>query len=86
MGALALSVTFSFLSAIAAKAGQNASLMAILGFPLVTPILLLLSRLSVNVITGAVVSNWLALLFLLLMLSGLIIVLAYILFPTLWKE
>lgn len=46
LGASGLSLVFTMLAAIASKAMQQASLMAILGFPLVIPQLLLLSRLS----------------------------------------
>ena len=39
-------MVFTLMSAIAAKAQQNAALIAILGFPVILPILLLLMRLS----------------------------------------
>ena len=46
LGGISLSLVFTLLAAIAAKAQQNAALMAILGFPLIIPQLLLLVRLS----------------------------------------
>src|SRR5450432_1953976 len=46
IGGISLSLVFTLLAAIAAKAQQNAALMAILGFPLIIPQLLLLIRLS----------------------------------------
>ena len=46
LGGLSLSLVFTLMSAIAAKAHQNAAIMAILGFPLIIPQLLLLIRLS----------------------------------------
>src|SRR5580765_6014644 len=45
-GACSISLVFSFLAAIAARAQQNAALMAILGFPLIIPQIMLLMRLS----------------------------------------
>src|SRR5690625_7504340 len=42
LGGISLSLVFTMLSAIAAKAGQNAALMAIMGFPLVIPMILIL--------------------------------------------
>jgi heme exporter protein B len=42
----AFSLVFTFLSAIAAKAQQNAAIMAILGFPIIIPQLMLLMQLS----------------------------------------
>src|SRR4030095_5927350 len=46
LGGWSLSLVFTFLAAIAAKAQQNAAIMAILGFPIIIPQLLLLMRLS----------------------------------------
>ena len=46
LGSVGLSLVFTMLAAIASKAMQQASLMAILGFPVIIPQLLLLVRLS----------------------------------------
>lgn len=82
-----ISMVFSIMSAIAAKAQQNAALIAILGFPVILPLLLLLMRLSKTAFNevfkdGAV----LELVGLITGLDALIIVLAIILFPYLWKD
>ena len=82
-----MSLVFSLMSAIAAKAQQNAALMAILGFPVILPQLLLLMRLSKSAFAevfrdGAV----LQLAALVAGLDVLVSVLAIILFPFLWKE
>ena len=84
-GALGLSLVFTFLSAIAARAQQNAALMAILGFPLIIPQLLLLMRLS-NAAFGAFQGSIFEITCLLAGLDMLIIALAVILFPFLWKD
>lgn len=87
LGASGLSLVFTMLAAIASKAMQQASLMAILGFPLVIPQLLLLSRLSK--LAFAEVFNAgvpLQLTFLLLLLNVLIAFMALILYPFLWKD
>ena len=86
LGGTSLSIVFTFLSAIAAKAQQNASLMAILGFPIVAPILLILSRLALKTMNTVVVNGWLGLFMILILLNILIIGLSLILFPFLWKE
>src|SRR5690242_16979456 len=44
LGGISLSLVFTFLAAIAARAQQNAALMAILGFPLIIPQLMLLNK------------------------------------------
>ena len=46
LGGTSISLVFTLMSAIAAKAQQNAALIAILGFPVILPQLLLLMRLS----------------------------------------
>lgn len=85
LGGWSLSLVFSFLAAIAAKAQQNAAIMAVLGFPLIIPQLLLLMKLSnaafnpVLTITGSTV-------LLLVALDVMIVMLAVILFPFLWKD
>jgi heme exporter protein B len=87
LGGTSISLVFTLMSAIAAKAQQNAALIAILGFPVILPQLLLLMRLSKSAFSevfrdGAV--------FQLAGLTGLmdllVIVLAVILFPYLWKD
>lgn len=87
LGGISISLVFTLMSAIAAKAQQNAALIAILGFPVILPQLLLLMRLSKAAFSevfreGAV-----------LQLSGLVglmdllvVVMAVILFPYLWKD
>jgi heme exporter protein B len=87
LGGTSISLTFSLMSAIAAKAQQNAALIAILGFPVILPQLLLLMRLSKSSFgevfkEGAV---W-QLAGLITGLDILVFVLAVILFPFLWKE
>ncbi|TMI97141.1 MAG: cytochrome C biogenesis protein [Bacteroidetes bacterium] len=85
LGGWSLSLVFTFLSAIAAKAQQNAAIMAILGFPIIIPQLMLLMQLSNTVFsdkTGIAFST----LFLIMALDVLVVMLAVILFPFLWKD
>lgn len=87
LGGSSISLVFTLMSAIAAKAQQNAALIAILGFPVILPILLLLMRLSKAAFAevfreGAV----LQLAGLIAGLDVLVIALAVILFPFLWKD
>src|SRR6185436_3784241 len=87
LGGVSLSLVFTLLAAIAAKAQQNAALMAILGFPLIIPQLLLLIRLSRSAF-GEVFREG-AVLQLSLLIVGLdimVIALSIILFPFLWKD
>ena len=85
LGGWSLSLIFSFLAAIAARAQQNAAIMAVLGFPLIIPQLLLLMRLS-NAAFAPLLIIPLNTILLLVALDLLVIVLAVILFPFLWKD
>ncbi len=87
LGGAGISIVFTLMSAIAAKAQQNAALIAILGFPVILPQLLLLMRLSKAAFAevfkeGAV----LQMAGLIAGLDVLVIAMAVILFPYLWKE
>ena len=87
LGGVSLSLVFTLLSAIAAKAQQQASLMAILGFPVIIPQLVLLARLSKTAFGEVFRSgSVLQLSGLLAGLDVLIILLAVILFTYLWKD
>jgi len=86
VGSISLSVVFTFLSAIAARAQQNSALMAILGFPLVTPVLMMLSNLAMKAISPVYQPGWWTLALILLMLDLLVMILGVILFPFLWQE
>lgn len=86
LGGFSLSLVFTFLAAIAARAQQNAALMAILGFPLIIPQVLLLMKIS-NIAFGDIIQE--GLLSMCAVLAGLdvlVIALAVILFPFLWKD
>lgn len=87
LGGFGLSLIFTMLAAIASKAQQQASLMAILGFPLIIPQLLLLIRLS-RYAFGEVFRDGVVLqvTLLLLALNLAVVVLSVILFPFLWKD
>jgi heme exporter protein B len=87
LGGIGLSLVFTMLAAIASKAMQQASLMAILGFPVIIPQLLLLIRLSKLAFAETFQAGVpLQVVGLLLALDAAVVVLALILFPFLWKD
>lgn len=86
LGGTSLSLVFTFLSAIAARAQQNAALMAIMGFPLIIPQLMLLMKISNIVFADVIQGGLLQIVLLLAGLDILVIALAIILFPFLWKD
>lgn len=85
LGGWGLSLVFTFLAAIAAKAQQSAAIMAILGFPLIIPQLLLLMKVS-NSVFATTSADILAPVLLLLTINLLVVLLSVILFPFLWKD
>lgn len=87
LGGISLSLVFTLLAAIAARANQNAALMAILGFPLIIPQLLLLLRISKAAFGEVFRAGALGeMILLLLAMDAMVLVLSMILFPFLWKD
>jgi heme exporter protein B len=86
LGGISLSLVFTFLSAIAARAQQNAGLMVIMGFPILIPQILLVMKISPVVFSDLLQAGIWAVILLLIALDLLVVVLALILFPFLWKD
>lgn len=86
LGGASISLVFTFLAAIAARAQQSSALMAILGFPLIIPQLLLLMRISKAAFGTVIQGGLLGMSGVLAGLDLMVIALAYILFPFLWKD
>ncbi len=87
LGGFGFSLLFTMLSAIASKAKQQASLIAILGFPVIVPHIMLLIRVS-KAAFGEVYREGaiLQIILLLICIDFLIMIMAAILFPFLWKD
>lgn len=86
LGGISLSLVFTFLAAIAAKAQQQAALMAIMGFPIIIPQLLLLMKISSTAFASVIQGGWWQMVGLLAGLDLMVIALAVILFPFLWRD
>jgi heme exporter protein B len=76
----------SLMSAIAAKAQGNFALMSILSFPVLMPLLILVIRLSKQAVDGLDWSVSYQFLGILLALNVIMVVLALLLFPYLWRD
>lgn len=85
LGGWSLSLIFTFLAAIAARAQQNAAIMAVLGFPLIIPQLILLMKIS-NAAFNPILTIHASNVLLLVALDLMVIILSVILFPFLWKD
>ncbi|MFL9483754.1 heme exporter protein CcmB [Chitinophagaceae bacterium LWZ2-11] len=86
LGGAGFSLLFTFLAAIAAKAQQSSALVAIMGFPIIIPQILLLMKISSTAFSSVIIPGWWQLTFSLIGLDVLIVALAIILFPFLWKD
>jgi heme exporter protein B len=86
LGSLSFATIFTMVSAIASKAGNGGMLMAILSFPIVIPVLIVLIKLSKNAIDGLDRSVSLDDIGLLVIINVLITTVSLLLFPYLWRD
>lgn len=85
LGSFGFSSLLTMVSAIASKSSNNFTLMAILSFPIMIPLLMVLLKLSKNAIDGLEQwdSNYLMVL---VFLNVIIVALSYLLFRYLWRD
>ena len=86
LGGLGFAGTLTLISGIASRADNNTTLMAVLGFPIILPLLLMLIKLSRNALDGLAFEASLDELLVLLALNILVIALSYLLFPYIWRS
>ena len=86
LGSVSFSTVFTMISAIASKAGNNGTLMAILSFPVIIPIILILIRLSKRAMDGIDRSFSYSDMGALAAINAIVITTALILFPYLWRD
>jgi heme exporter protein B len=86
LGSFGLSSILTMMAAIASRASNNFSLMAILSFPIVLPLLVTLMKLSHNALTETGWTGNQSYIIILLTINVSVILLAYLLFPYLWRD
>jgi len=86
LGSISFSTVFTMISAIASKAGNNGTLMAILSFPVIIPIILVLVRLSKNAMDGLAYSASYGNIEILIAINAIVIATSLLLFPFLWRD
>lgn len=86
LGGTGFAFTLSLLSTIAAKAGSNLTLLAILGLPILLPLIMVSTTLMKNAIDGIALSVQWKYLFVLFGLNVVCFALSVVLFPYLWRE
>jgi heme exporter protein B len=85
LGSFGFASLLTMVSAIASKSSNNFTLMAIMSFPILMPLLIVLIKLSKNAIDG--LENWdLNYLLVLMFMNVIIIALSYLLFRYLWRD
>jgi len=86
LGSLSFSTIFTMVSAISSKAGNGGMLMAILSFPVIIPVLIVLIKLTKNAIDGLDRSVSLDEIGMLLVINVLVGAVSLLLFPYLWRD
>lgn len=86
LGSIGFASALTLISAIAAKAQNSGTLMAILGFPIVLPMIMLLIKVAKNAIDGLARSQSQDELLILGAVNAIIFVVSLLLFPFLWKS
>ncbi|MET0570438.1 MAG: heme exporter protein CcmB [Pedobacter agri] len=86
LGSISFSTVFTMVSAIASKAGNGGMLMAILSFPIIIPVLILLIKLAKNAVDGLPWENSYDEIGILLVVNVLTVATSLLLFPYLWRD
>jgi len=86
LGSLGLSSILTMVAAIASRASNNFSLMAILSFPIILPLLGTLMKVSKSALSATQGSGNYGFIIILLTINVVVILLAYLLFPYLWRD
>lgn len=86
LGSVGLAITLTFISSIAVKANNSATLMAILSFPVVIPILITLIKLSAVSLRLIRDTSYGQDILSLLAIDLILVSVAFILFPFVWRD
>jgi len=86
LGSFGFSSVLTMVAAIASRTQNNFTLMAILSFPIVLPLLLTLMKLTRNAIEDISWDLSINFIIALVVINIMVVVLAYVLFPYLWKD
>jgi len=86
LGSISFASVFTMISGISSKAGNNSTLMAILSFPAIIPLLIVLIKLSRNAIEGLERAASTREIIVLLAINVITITISLWLFPYLWRD
>ena len=86
LGSISFATVFTMVAGISAKAGNNSTIMAILSFPVIIPLLIVLIKLSKSAALGGLIAeNW-GDIAVLLAINVVTIAVSLLLFPYLWRD
>lgn len=86
LGSISFAAVFTMVAGISSKAGNNSTLMAVLSFPIIIPLLIVLIKLSKNAMEGLERSESYPELTVLVAINIITIVVSFLLFPYLWRD
>lgn len=86
LGSIGFASTLSLVAGIAAQGENTATLMAVLSFPIIIPLLLLLLKMSKSALDGIAITENFDEIAILSSLDVIVIVLSGILFPYIWRH
>jgi len=86
IGSISFATVFTMISGIASKASNSGALMAVLSFPVIIPLLMVLIKFSKNAMDGLDRSVSLNEIGVLAAINLIVITVSLLLFPYLWKE
>lgn len=86
LGGLGFASVLTMIAGIASKSGNNTTLMAVLSFPVILPLLLLLIKISKNALDGLSLTASYDELLSIGSINAIVLVLSFILFPYLWRS
>jgi len=86
LGSLSFAAVLTLVSGISAKAGNSGTLMAILSFPIIIPLILVLIKLSKNAMDGLDRSVSYDEIGVLLAINLIVVTVSLLLFPYIWRD
>lgn len=86
LGAVGFAASLTLVSGIASKAENPATLMAVLSFPIILPLLLMLLKISKNAMDGLDRSVSSSEIWTVLAIDAIVLTLSWLLFPFLWRS
>ncbi|HMR19118.1 MAG TPA: heme exporter protein CcmB [Sphingobacterium sp.] len=86
LGSISFATVFTMVSGISSKTGNNSTIMAVLSFPVIIPLLIVLIKLSQNALNGLDRAISYGEIGVLLAINVITITISLLLFPYLWRD